>query len=155
MRTSIPYVKTPTDAYLYLLDYINRKGDQIIDENGYNTKELLNIQITITDPCNPQNWPIPNTGWKLPALDEYVVREILSPNTSMPDGFRYTYGERLFNYPYCSWEFPSSIWNGPVLGVAWISYCDLDISHFFCGIPIFINNPITRLCYHSYHVSVG
>ena len=44
MRTSIPYVKTPTDAYIYMLDYINRKGDQVIDENGYNTKELLNIQ---------------------------------------------------------------------------------------------------------------
>ena len=102
MRTSIPYVKTPTDAYIYMLDYINRKGDQVIDENGYNTKELLNIQVTITDPCKPDNWPIPNTGWKMPALNAYVTREILSPNK--PDGFRYTYGERLFNYPYCSWE---------------------------------------------------
>lgn len=96
MRTSIPYVKTPTEAYMYMLDYITRKGDQVIDENGYNTKELLNIQVTITDPCNPDNWPIPNTGWKMPALDEYVSREILSPNK--PDGFRYTYGERLFAY---------------------------------------------------------
>jgi len=97
MRTSIPYVKTPTDAYLYLLDYINRKGDQIIDENGYNTKELLNIQVTITDPCKPDNWPIPNTGWKMPALDEYVSREILS--TKIPTGFLYTYGNRLFAHP--------------------------------------------------------
>ena len=32
----------------------------------------------------------------MPALDEYVSREILSPNK--PDGFRYTYGERLFAY---------------------------------------------------------
>ena len=102
MRTSIPYFKTPTEAYIYMLNYINRKGDQVIDENGYNTKELLNIQVTITDPCNPNNWPIPNTGWKMPALNAYVTREILSPNK--PDGFRYTYGERLFNYPYCSWE---------------------------------------------------
>lgn len=104
MRTSIPYVKTPTEAYIYMLDYINRHGDKVIDENRQLTKELLNIQITITDPCNPDNWPIPNTRWKMPALDEYVSREIISPDTSMPDGFRYTYGERLFNYPYCSWN---------------------------------------------------
>ncbi|MFA5408005.1 MAG: thymidylate synthase [Bacilli bacterium] len=96
--------KTPELAYRYMVGMISQSGDRVIDENGYATKEMRNIQITITDPCNPQNWPIPNTGWKLPALDEYVTREILSPNTSMPDGFRYTYGERLFNYPYCSWE---------------------------------------------------
>ena len=96
--------KTPELAYRYMMGMVSQSGDRVIDENGYATKEMRNIQITITDPCNPQNWPIPNTGWKLPALDEYVTREILSPNTSMPDGFRYTYGERLFNYPYCSWE---------------------------------------------------
>ena len=71
--------KTPELAYRYMVGMIAQSGDRVIDENGYATKEMRNIQITITDPCNPQNWPIPNTGWKLPALE-------------------------LFNYPYCSWE---------------------------------------------------
>lgn len=97
MRTSIPYVKTPTDAYLYLIDYINRKGDQVIDENGYNTKELLNIQVTIIYPCDSNNWPIPNTGWTLPALNEYVDKEIIS--STVPSGFLYSYGNRLFAHP--------------------------------------------------------
>lgn len=88
--------KTPELAYRYMMGMISQSGDRVIDENGYATKEMRNIQITITDPCNPQNWPIPNTGWKLPALDEYVAREILNPK--MPNGFRYTYGERLFEY---------------------------------------------------------
>ena len=86
--------KTPELAYRYMMGMVSQSGDRVIDENGYATKEMRNIQITITDPCNPRNWPIPNTGWKLPALDEYVVREILNPK--MPNGFRYTYGERLF-----------------------------------------------------------
>lgn len=88
--------KTPELAYRYMMGMVSQSGDRVIDENGYATKEMRNIQITITDPCNPQNWPIPNTGWKIPALDEYVVREILNPK--MPNGFRYTYGERLFEY---------------------------------------------------------
>ena len=97
MRTSIPYFKNPTDAYRYMLEYINRHGDTIIDENHQLTRELMNIQITIQDPCNPENWPIKDTGWKLPALDEYVRTEILG--TKIPAGFLYTYGNRLFVHP--------------------------------------------------------
>ena len=89
--------KTPELAYRYMVGMIAQSGDRVIDENGYATKEMRNIQITITDPCNPQNWPIPNTGWKLPALDEYVALEILSRHR--PNGFIYTYGERLFAHP--------------------------------------------------------
>lgn len=80
-----------------MLDYINRHGDKVIDENHQLTKELLNIQVTITDPCNPDNWPIPNTGWTLPALNEYVDKEIIS--SKVPPGFLYSYGNRLFAHP--------------------------------------------------------
>ncbi len=89
--------KTPELAYRYMMGMISQSGDRVIDENGYATKEMRNIQITITDPCNPQNWPIPNTGWKMPALDEYANTEILS--TKIPSGFLYTYGNRLFAHP--------------------------------------------------------
>lgn len=98
MNNVLTHFKTPEMAYKYVVGIVEQAGGRVKDEGGYITKELRNVQIVITDPCNPGNWPIPNTGWKLPALDEYVNREIFSD--IKPEGFRYTYGERLFCYPH-------------------------------------------------------
>ena len=56
----------------------------------------MNLQLTILEPG--EGWPIAGSGWSsIKALDIYAETEILSP--TVPDGFRYSYGERLFAYP--------------------------------------------------------
>jgi len=90
-------VPTPVKAYTWAVNKISTYGRKVIDENGYITKEIENLRVTIQNPCGSDNWPIPNTGWTLPALNEYVDKEIIS--SKVPPGFLYSYGNRLFAHP--------------------------------------------------------
>ena len=67
---------------------------EVQTEDGQLTREIRNLCVTVERPL--EGWPIPNSGWLLPALNDYVTKEILSPYP--PDGFRYTYGQRLFGW---------------------------------------------------------
>lgn len=87
---------TPAQAWGWMLNIIEQFGDPIVTEDMQLTREVLGLQVTVLEPCNPENWPIQNSGWSLPALEVYANTEILSPIS--PKGFEYSYGERLFAY---------------------------------------------------------
>lgn len=89
---------TPAQAWGGMLNIIEQFGDPIVTEDMQLTREVLNLQVTVLEPCNPENWPIQNSGWSLPVLEVYANTEILSP--VIPEGFRYSYGGRLFAYPF-------------------------------------------------------
>ena len=86
----------PADACKWLLSQIAAKGDLMRAEDGKLCREVCNIGVTIQEPL--AGWPIPGSEWSsIAALDEYAEKEILSP--VIPEGFRYSYGGRLFAYP--------------------------------------------------------
>lgn len=88
--------RTPAEAWKWALSLIDRYGDLIRTEDNQMCREIRNLQLTIMEPG--EGWPIPGSAWSsLKALDIYAETEILSP--IIPDGFRYSYGERLFAYP--------------------------------------------------------
>ena len=89
--------QTPAQAWAWALNIIEQFGDKIRTEDNQLCKEVMNLQITVLEPCNPANWPIQGSGWNLPALNTYTDTEILDPLA--PKGFEYSYGERLFAYP--------------------------------------------------------
>lgn len=95
MPNQIPAHSTAGEAWQWAMKIIDRYGNKVITEDRQITKEVKDLQIQILSPGD--GWPVLGSGWDMPALNEYVNREILSPN--MPDGFRYTYGQRLFAYP--------------------------------------------------------
>lgn len=88
---------TPAQAWAWMLNIIEQFGDKIRTEDNQICKEVMNLQVTVLEPCTPGNWPIQGSGWSLPALEVYANTEILSPD--IPEGFRYSYGQRLFMYP--------------------------------------------------------
>jgi thymidylate synthase (methanogen type) len=87
--------RTPAEAWRWAQALISRYGTQRITEDRQNTKEIANLQLQILNPA--ESWPVDGSGWTIPALNEYLHREIL--NGHPPEGFRYTYGQRLFAYP--------------------------------------------------------
>lgn len=86
----------PADAWQWACGTIQSRGDLIRTEDNQLTREVTNLMVTVLEPL--AGWPIPNSDWGLPRLNAYVEKEILSP--IVPDGFRYSYGQRLFAYPY-------------------------------------------------------
>jgi len=112
--STVIHAKTIASAYSLLVDAILSAGREVEDERGYKTKELLNVQVHITEPDKDQ---IPK-GYKPEAwiksdkeLEEYMEKYVLT--YLMPrkvvvfeDGkitlkeadVSYTYGDRLVNY---------------------------------------------------------
>lgn len=95
MPNQIVAHRTPEKAWRWAQTIIGTYGSQRITEDGQNTREIGNLQLQILNPA--EGWPVEGSGWTIPALNEYLHREIL--NQYPPDGFRYTYGQRLFAYP--------------------------------------------------------
>ena len=88
---------TPSEAWAWAKSIISAYGSDVIDEDGKNTREVQNLQVTVLKPL--YCWPIIGSEWSSEgALHEYAKKEILSP--IIPEGFRYSYGERLFAYPW-------------------------------------------------------
>jgi len=86
---------TIPDAWYRGLNLIWRGGEEITDERGTRTKELLDLLVVVEDPCQEM---IPDEySWNLERLEDYAQQLISGQNP----GFEYTYGERLR-----SWAIP-------------------------------------------------
>ena len=85
-------MKTLQELWPAMIGYIMERGEDIKDERGSNTKEILNIMWTVTDPeasAIPKGTPL---GAR--AIEEYR-NQLLDPELH---GFVYTYGNRLNKY---------------------------------------------------------
>ena len=81
--------RTITEAWHRGLNLIWRQGEEIADERGTRTRELLDLQVVVED---PQSEMIPEEySWNDERLEEYALQLISGRNP----GFEYTYGERL------------------------------------------------------------
>lgn len=88
------------EAYLTAVNTVLRNGYSVKDERGSNTKEVLNLAISIlfpeggTSDLNPfKDIPL-DSVWNCERLHKYS-EEFLSGDRK---GFVYTYGERLFGF---------------------------------------------------------
>lgn len=82
-----------SDAWSRGVNLIWSSGKQIVDERGSHIKELMNLEIVIETPFVDM---IPeDTSWNLERLEEYATQLISGEN---PQGFEYTYGQRLRDY---------------------------------------------------------
>ncbi len=88
----------PEDAWKWLTSIIRAKGDQVRDETGKMCREVRDVGVTVLEPLS--GWPIKGSGWNVPALEQYA-KQLLSPDD---DGFDYTYGRRLRQYPISWWK---------------------------------------------------
>ena len=86
--------QTPAQAWAWALNIIEQFGDKIRTEDGQLCKEVMNLQVTVLEPCI--GWPIQGSGWDMAGLNRYA-EQLLSPENP---GFDYTYGERLNAYGY-------------------------------------------------------
>lgn len=123
--STVIHVKTIPSGYILLIDAILSSGKEVRDERGSITKELLNVQITISDPemnpiprdYRPESW-IENDEMTKEYLEKYA-ETYFKPNTVVNfDGDRcnlvsrfnsailddenlsYTYGTRLREYQF-------------------------------------------------------
>jgi thymidylate synthase len=64
-------------------------GEDILTEDGYMTREVQNLVITIKHPL--EGYPIRDSGWDITALNVYADQF----NNPINHGFDYTYGERI------------------------------------------------------------
>ena len=83
-------VDNSEEGFNLAMDYINRKGNNIITEEGQLTREYRNMFIEIKNPL--ENWPF-SGSWKISALNNYADQLInFSYDTK---GFDYMYNERM------------------------------------------------------------
>ena len=82
---------TPAQAWAWMLNIIQQFGDKIKTEDNQLCKEVMNLQVTVLEPCNPENWPIQDSGWSMTGLNQYADQLLSGENP----GFDYTYGERM------------------------------------------------------------
>ena len=85
--------RTPWVAWQWACNTIAAKGDLVKTEDGKLTKEVCNLAVEVLEPG--QGWPVPASGWDLPALDRYAA-QLMNPDNT---GFDYTYGNRLRAHP--------------------------------------------------------
>lgn len=79
------------------LALIWRDGEEITDERGTRTKEILALEVVVEDPRRDM---VPDEySWNRPRLEDYAGQLISGDNP----GFEYTYGERLR-----AWKLPDS-----------------------------------------------
>ena len=79
------------------LGLIWRDGEEITDERGTKTREILALEVVVEDPRRDM---IPDEySWNRPRLEDYAGQLINGNNP----GFEYTYGERLR-----AWALPAS-----------------------------------------------
>jgi thymidylate synthase len=80
---------TIPEAWRRGLNLIWRQGEEITDERGTRTKEVLALEVVVEDPRRDM---IPaEYSWNRPRLEDYAGQLISGENP----GFEYTYGERL------------------------------------------------------------
>jgi thymidylate synthase len=78
-----------SDAWHRALNLIWRQGQEITDERGTKIRELLSLQVVVSDPYQEM---IPREySWNEERLEEYALQLLSGQNP----GFEYTYGERL------------------------------------------------------------
>lgn len=88
--------ETIPEAWRRGLNLIWRQGEEITDERGTRTREILALEVVVEDPRRDM---IPEEySWNRPRLEKYAQQLISGENP----GFEYTYGERLR-----SWALPS------------------------------------------------
>jgi len=81
--------ETIPEAWRRGLGLIWRQGEEITDERGTRTKEVLALEVVVEDPRKDM---IPEEySWNRPRLEDYAEQLISGENP----GFEYTYGERL------------------------------------------------------------
>lgn len=81
--------KTIPEAWHRGLNLIWRQGEDITDERGTRTREIVDLQVVVENPCEDM---IPEEySWNENRLEEYAQQLITGDNP----GFEYTYGERL------------------------------------------------------------
>jgi|WetSurMetagenome_2_1015567.scaffolds.fasta_scaffold25000_4 tetrahydromethanopterin S-methyltransferase subunit A len=123
--STVIHVETIPNGYLLLIDAILSAGNEVRDERGTVTKELLNVQITIKDPVinpiprdyRPESW-IENDEMAQEYLERYAETYFIPDVVVDFDGDRchlvsrinskalddenlaYTYGTRLRKYQY-------------------------------------------------------
>lgn len=86
---------TIPEAWRRGLGLIWRGGEEITDERGTRTREILALEVVVEDPRKEM---IPEEySWNRPRLEDYASQLISGNNP----GFEYTYGERLR-----SWSLP-------------------------------------------------
>jgi thymidylate synthase len=89
--------ETIPEAWRRGLGLIWRGGEEITDERGTRTKEVLALEVVVEDPRREM---IPEEySWNRPRLEDYASQLISGKNP----GFEYTYGERLR-----AWTLPGS-----------------------------------------------
>ena len=89
--------ETIPQAWRRGLNLIWRGGEEITDERGTRTKEILALEVVVEDPRRDM---IPEEySWNRPRLEDYAEQLISGENP----GFEYTYGERLR-----AWALPGS-----------------------------------------------
>lgn len=89
---------TIPEAWRRGLNLIWRQGEEITDERGTKTREILALEVVVEDPKRDM---IPGEySWNRPRLEDYAIQLISGENP----GFEYTYGERLR-----SWALPGSV----------------------------------------------
>ncbi len=87
--------ETIPEAWRRGLGLIWRGGEEITDERGTRTREILALEVVVEDPRKEM---IPEEySWNRPRLEDYASQLISGENP----GFEYTYGERLR-----SWSLP-------------------------------------------------
>lgn len=84
---------TAAEAWAWAKGIISAYGSDVIDEDGKNTREVQNLQVTVLHPS--EGWPVDGSDWSSEGLEQYA-RQLMSPNNDY--GFAYTYGMRLFAY---------------------------------------------------------
>ncbi len=89
--------ETIPEAWRRGLNLIWRGGEEITDERGTRTKEILALEVVVEDPRRDM---IPEEySWNRPRLEDYASQLVCGENP----GFEYTYGERLR-----AWALPGS-----------------------------------------------
>jgi thymidylate synthase len=97
--------ETIPEAWRRGLNLIWRQGEEITDERGTRTKEVLALEVVVEDPRRDM---IPDEySWNRPRLEDYASQLISGDNP----GFEYTYGERLR-----AWYLPGSGNRGDLCG---------------------------------------
>ena len=88
---------TIPEAWRRGLGLIWRDGEEITDERGTRTREILALEVVVEDPRRDM---IPEEySWNRPRLEDYALQLVSGNNP----GFEYTYGERLR-----AWALPGS-----------------------------------------------
>ncbi|MFW6378741.1 MAG: thymidylate synthase [Nanoarchaeota archaeon] len=82
------------------LSYILENGDDYVDSDSRNCKEVFNFCLTIKDVADadveqPVNIMISNKNWLYPSKEE--LSSIIFKKGSVP-AYEYTYGGRIFNF---------------------------------------------------------